>query len=111
MTVSRIFLERKLINTFNTATFDIVTYRQALENFILANHDQDNESPAFKTRAMNFFGNRWKQKVAQATSWIGLEQTEGYQNYINSHSPFILQKLYLEVFRSIEILDAKSTCP
>jgi hypothetical protein len=39
MTVSRIFLERKLINTFNTATFDIVTYRQALENFILANHD------------------------------------------------------------------------
>jgi hypothetical protein len=60
---------------------------------------------------MNFFGNRWKQKVAPATSWIGLEQTEGYQNYINSHSSFILQKLYLEVFRSIEILDAKSTCP
>ncbi|MCK6607624.1 MAG: hypothetical protein L6Q46_04875 [Flavobacterium sp.] len=95
---------------FNTATFDIVTYRQALENFILANHDWDNESPIFKTRAMNVFGNRWKQKVAQATSWIGLEETADYQNYINSHSSNILQKLYLEVFKSIEILDAKSTC-
>ena len=97
-------------NIFNTATFDIVTYRQALENFILANHDWDNESSVFKNRAMNTFGSNWKRKVAQATSWIGLEQTAGYQNYIDSHSSNTLQKLYLEVFKNIEILDAKSDC-
>jgi hypothetical protein len=59
---------------------------------------------------MNTFGNNWKRKVAQATSWIGLEQTADYQNYIDSHSSNTLQRLYLEVFKNIEILDAKSDC-
>jgi len=95
---------------FNTATFDIVTYRQALENFIFSNHDWDNENPAFKTRAMNVFGANWKRKVAQATSWIGLEQTAGYQNYKNLHQPNFQQYQYITVFKSIEILNAKSTC-
>jgi hypothetical protein len=95
---------------FNTATFDIVTYRQALENFILANHDWDNESPAFKNRAMNTFGNNWKRKVAQATSWIGLELTASYQNYINSHQSNFPQWQYLTLFKNLEILDAKSDC-
>lgn len=95
---------------FNTATFDIVTYRQALENFILANHDWDNENPAFKTRAMNIFGNRWKQKIAQATSWIGLEETAGYDNYIDSHQSNFPQWQYLTLYKNTEILAAKSTC-
>lgn len=95
---------------FNTATFDIVTYRQTLENFILANHDWDNESPAFKTRAMNLFGNRWKQKVAQATSWIGLEQTAEYISYVDSHLTNISQYQYIVYFKNIEVLDAKSNC-
>ncbi|WP_291136890.1 hypothetical protein [Flavobacterium sp. UBA7663] len=95
---------------FNIATFDIVTYRQALENFILANHDWDNENPAFKTRAMNIFGNRWKQKIAQATSWIGLEETAGYDNYIDSHQSNFTQWQYLTLYKNTEILAAKSTC-
>jgi hypothetical protein len=97
-------------NIFNTATFDIVTYRQALENFILTNHDWDNESPAFKTRAMNVFGTNWKKKVAQATSWIGLEQTAGYQNYIDSHLSDFPKYQYLNLFKNVEILNAKSNC-
>ncbi|WP_445712155.1 hypothetical protein [Flavobacterium sp.] len=97
-------------NIFNTATFDIVTYRQALENFILVNHDWNNESPAFKTRAISVFGNRWKQKVAQAASWIGLEKTQGYLAYIDSHLSDFPKYQYLNLFKNVEILDAKSNC-
>lgn len=95
---------------FNVATFDIVTYRQALENFIYTNHDWNNESTVFKTRAMNVFGNNWKRKVAQATSWIGLEETAGYQNYINSHQSNFTQYGYIRFFKNVEVLDAKSDC-
>ncbi|WP_396177059.1 hypothetical protein [Flavobacterium sp.] len=59
---------------------------------------------------MNVFGNKWKRKVAQATSWIGLELTAGYQNYINSHQSNFPQWQYLTVFKNLEILDAKSDC-
>lgn len=51
-----------------------------------------------------------KRKVAQATSWIGLEKTAEYQNYKNSHLSNFLQYQYITVFKSIEVLDAKSTC-
>lgn len=95
---------------FNIATFDIVTYRQALENFIYTNHNWDNENSTFKNRAINVFGNNWKRKVAQATSWIGLEETTGYQNYRDSHLSNILQHQYVTAFKNTEILDAKSTC-
>lgn len=35
---------------------------------------------------ISFFGSDWKQKTAEAFSWIGLTQTIEYQNYINNLS-------------------------
>lgn len=94
---------------FNTANFDVETYREKLEQTLLNEHDWDNEEVIFKTEAINLFGNTWKEKLSEAASWIGLEATDGYIDYLNSYSTNYLQLLYITDFKT-KLNNAKKTC-
>ncbi len=78
---------------FNKNVFEIEDYRQALENFLINEYDWNSESQSFRTEAENVFGSNWKQEVARAISWRGLEETSGYLPYRNNYDGF--QYLYI----------------
>src|SRR5690554_1265181 len=71
---------------FNSNVFDIEDYRQKLENMLVNEYDWNSENQEFKNNAQSIFGNNWKQEVAKAISWIGLESTSGFLPYRNSYS-------------------------
>lgn len=84
---------------FNSNVFSVQDYRQKLEDLILNHYDWSSETSSFVTRANNVFGANWKQEVSKAVSWIGLEGTIEYNNYLNS---------YTDPFKQAYILGAKS---
>ncbi|MFD1062363.1 hypothetical protein ACFQ1Q_03830 [Winogradskyella litorisediminis] len=63
---------------FNTSTFILTTYRQALQDFLFNNHNWHGESEAFKTSLQNQFGTAWRSKTAEYMSWQGLEHTDEF---------------------------------
>ena len=63
---------------FNTANFDLNTYRVNLEQLILNNHDWDNEPIFLKSYLQGEFGSQWKQKASEFISWKGLEKTDEF---------------------------------
>ena len=94
---------------FNTWTLDTNTYRNSLEELLINAHDWNNENIVFKNEAISLFGsNNWIEKIAEAISWIGLENTQEYTNYINSIvNP--IELLYILDIRN-KIQSAKSNC-
>jgi hypothetical protein len=67
---------------FNTAYFDLNTYREKLEQLLLEKHDWDNEPDDLKDLMILAFGiDNWKQKCAEYMSWSGLNETIEFQNW------------------------------
>jgi len=82
---------------FGNYNFSVNTYQQQLADFLLENHDWDSESNSFKNNAENIFGVDWKSEIAEAASWIGLESTNEYANYINQINNTIKQLYILDI--------------
>jgi len=59
---------------------------------------------------LSYFGINWKEKTAEACSWIELIDTDEYVNYINDFPP--LQALQVDgIVRNYNhINDANSNC-
>ncbi|HQA75282.1 hypothetical protein, partial [Flavobacterium sp.] len=97
-------------NLFNTNAFSITTYRSKLQQYILTTHNFNNENTAFKDEAIAVFGINWRTKLAEAVSWIGLESTIEYTNYINTYSIDIPKFLHISNIRT-KISTANNNCP
>ncbi len=95
---------------FNSTVFSIQDYRQQLENLILNDYDWNNEGAVFVNNAVSTFGTNWKQEVAKAVSWIGLENTDEYSTYLNSYSTQPMKFLYINDIRNI-ISVTNNNCP
>ena len=72
-------------------------------------YDWDSESQSFRTEAENVFGNNWKQEVARAVSWIGLEKTNNFLDYIASFG-FNIQKINFAQNIKIKIATLNKNC-
>ena len=57
---------------FGNSNFSVDTYQQQVADFIYENHDWESENPNFVNQMQTYFGSDWKQKTAEACSWIGL---------------------------------------
>jgi hypothetical protein len=94
---------------FNSWSFDTNTYRELLEDLLINAHNWDDENAAFKNEAINLFGeNNWIEKVAEAISWLGLEETQEYSNYFNSITNPLEQLYIMDI--NYKIQTAKSNC-
>lgn len=85
---------------FNSKVFSIEDYRNRLQKFIQEHYDWDSETVHFTNNMKKIFGNDWKQELAKGISWVGLEKTEGYNNYINAYSNQIAKILFLSQLRN-----------
>ena len=94
---------------FNTPTFDVNAYRERLEDLIFNQHNWDLESQSFKNNAQSLFGNNWKREISKAASWMGLESTDGYINYLNGYSNNFQQFLFIQQIRN-NVSNLKSDC-
>jgi hypothetical protein len=95
---------------FGLWTFDTSTYVEKLKDFLLQNHDWDNENEQFKNEAITIFGQlNWKEEVAKAASWIGLEGTAEYINYIDSYTTQPLKFVYITDIK-FKLQNAKTDC-
>lgn len=94
---------------FNTSTFNATIYRQKLENLIFNSHDWDSENQSFIDNVKNLFGNNWKSEISKAVSWIGLEKTDGYSDYINNYGTNVQQFIYIQQIRN-NISNLNSNC-
>ncbi|HEX8577875.1 MAG TPA: hypothetical protein VF677_16440 [Flavobacterium sp.] len=94
---------------FNS-NFTVATYRQEIENMIYNIYDWNNENAAFKAEAINLFGSSWKREIAKASSYVGLEKTSNFINYINGYSSNTSKFLYLMDFRN-KMSTANNDCP
>ncbi len=95
---------------FNSSVFDIQDYRQKLEELILNDYDWNSESSQFVNTASSTFGTNWKQEIAKAISWIGLEGTDGYGAYLSSYSNQISKLLYVSNIKN-KISNTNNSCP
>lgn len=95
---------------FNSNIFDVETYRQKLESYLLNNINWDGESTTFKNEAISVFGTNWKTELSRAASWIGLENTAEYSSYINSYSTTPSKFIYISQIRH-KIQPLNKTCP
>ena len=95
---------------FNSDVFSIEDYRQQLENLILNDYDWNSESATFTNNATSTFGTNWKQEVAEAISWIGLENTSEYSTYLNGFSTQPSKFLYINNIRNT-ISSTNNNCP
>jgi len=96
---------------FGVWTFDVNTYQEKLKALLINENDWGNESDNFKNNAITTFGvNNWIEKVAEAVSWIGLEDTTEYQNYLNSYPNNSIQYFYISSINS-QIITANKNCP
>ena len=87
---------------------DGTSYKLALAGeFLINEHDWDEENQDFKNEAENRFGANWKQEVSRSISWIGLEETSDYLTYRNSYDGF--QFLYITTIRS-KIANTNKNC-
>ena len=94
---------------FNSATFNITTYRQNIENMIFNTHDWDNETSTFKNQAINTWGTNWRRDLSTAVSWIGLEKIAEYGIYKAQFDLLPFKQAYiLDLKNNIAI--AKNTC-
>lgn len=95
---------------FGNTVFSVETYQEQLANFLLENHDWENENSNFKNEMMSYFGQEWKEKTAQAVSWVGLVKTDNYVNLVNSLPG--LETLYFDQISRQRLLinDANSNC-
>ncbi|WP_430413127.1 hypothetical protein [Kordia sp.] len=93
--------------------FDVNVYVDKIKDFLLNNHDWDSEATVFKNEAISIFGNmNWKEEVATAISWIGLEGTSEYLDYLNNYSaPANFLKLAYISQINQRIQTAKNNCP
>lgn len=59
---------------------------------------------------MSYFGQEWKEKTAEAVSWMGLVKTDNYVNLVNSLPG--LETLYFDQISRQRLLinDANSNC-
>lgn len=98
-------------NLFGNSVFTVTTYQQQLEDFIFENHDWNSESNSFKTNAESIFGSDWKTEISEAVSWIGLESTNEYDNYVNYINQLNdpAQQLYLLNIKN-KVLNAQDDC-
>ncbi|WP_179350057.1 hypothetical protein [Winogradskyella pacifica] len=72
---------------FNTANFDVNTYRAKLENLLLNNHNWDDEPLGIKILLESEFGNnQWKQKASEYMSWAGLEKTDEFTTWAQNNN-------------------------
>ena len=53
--------------------------------------------------------NNWKQEVAKAISWIGLENTNGHIDYLNSFGIQLQKLLYAQNIRA-KIENTNNNC-
>ncbi|MBO6185479.1 MAG: hypothetical protein J6O88_12450 [Chryseobacterium sp.] len=90
-------------------SFGVNSYRTILEQY-LNTYDWDSENINFKNEAFSIFGNNWKTELSKAVSWIGLENTADYNNYINNYSSSVSKLTYLSQIRT-KIQNLKNTCP
>ena len=81
-----------------------------MEELILNDYDWNSENLTFTSNAYTTFGSNWKQEVAQAISWIGLENTNEYSTYINNYSTQPLKFLSISDIRN-KISNTNSNCP
>ncbi|SEA77070.1 hypothetical protein [Psychroflexus halocasei] len=93
---------------FNENVFSVTTYQQQLADYIFENHDWGNENFDFINEAQNIFDADWKLQVSDAVSWIGLELTSEYLNYVSQINNPAKQQYILD-FRN-KINDAKNNC-
>lgn len=93
---------------FATDTFSVDIFQEQLAVFILENHDWNNESNIFKAQAENVFGEDWQQEVSEAASWIGLESTSEYANYINGFNDPNKQSYVLDI--KFKVFNALNDC-
>ena len=73
-------------NLFSTANFSVSVYREQLEDFILNNHDWDNETPILSQLLQLEFGAEWQQKTAEYLSWKGLESTDAFEEWAETNN-------------------------
>ncbi|APG65741.1 hypothetical protein LPB136_10355 [Tenacibaculum todarodis] len=66
---------------FNTITFDMLVYRQELENLVFNQHDWDSESSVLVNILQNKFGTDWKRKTSEYLSWSGLNDTQEFADW------------------------------
>lgn len=95
---------------FNTPSIDANIYQQKIEDYLLSSYDWDSENTTFKNEAINVFGNNWKQELAKAISWIGLEQTSDYNSYISGYQSSPNKLLYISAIRN-KIQNSNKNCP
>ncbi|QHI36725.1 hypothetical protein IMCC3317_20950 [Kordia antarctica] len=98
---------------FSAWNFDVDTYTTKIKDFLLNNHDWENENEAFKNEAIGIFGAmNWKEEVAKAISWIGLEGTIEYNNYIDNYTGNTnVAKFFYITGIKLKIETAKNDCP
>lgn len=94
---------------FNTNTFGVSAYRQQLEQYLLNFYNWDSENETFKNEAELIFGITWKNELAKAVSWIGLENTAEYNIYINSYNTSPIKGLYILQIRN-KISNLNNSC-
>ena len=65
----------------------------------------------FKNEAIALFGEfNWKEEVAKAASWIGLEGTTEYLEYVDSYTSEPFKFAYITDIK-FKLQNAKSDCP
>lgn len=95
---------------FNSNVFSITAYQQQLENFIFENHDWDSENSSFVNQMQSYFGSNWKQRTAEACSWIGLTSTDEYTNYRDSLTNPMSKLGLIQIAEYRNINNANSNC-
>ncbi|AXT19783.1 hypothetical protein D7030_01330 [Flavobacteriaceae bacterium AU392] len=66
---------------FNTASFNVMSYKSQIENLILEENDWANENPFLISSMQDEFGTDWKEKTSEYISWVGLEQTTEFTTW------------------------------
>ncbi len=97
---------------FNTATFDIETYRKKLEQMILEAGKLNLQNPDFIASctnpilAISLFGfnlttpNTWQSQFALYTSYAGLQNTPGFNSFLtNQRIDEVRYNSFLQIFK------------
>jgi len=67
---------------FNSPVFAVETYREKLEQILIDNHDWESEPNSLQNLAINQFGPNWKNEVAEYMSWLGLQATPEFEDWL-----------------------------
>lgn len=94
---------------FNSNVFSSQDFRISLSNFLQINHDWNNETAIFQSQCVSTFGqSNWINETAVTASWIGLDLTSGFNNYLSNYNSN--QQNFITNF-TIYLSTSKSNCP